>query len=43
MTPWVPSARTRQALRGQALARLDRHDLPTADVGYSLATTRTLP
>ncbi|WP_413116699.1 type I polyketide synthase [Streptomyces sp. CY1] len=48
VTPWVLSARTRQALRGQAERLLDHfdhhdpHELSAADVGYSLATTRTL-
>ncbi|GDY50062.1 hypothetical protein SVIO_006850 [Streptomyces violaceusniger] len=44
VTPWVLSARSRQALRGQAerlLDHLDRHEPSPADVGYSLATTRT--
>src|SRR5262249_44388034 len=43
--PWPLSARTPDALRGQAerlLAHLaDRPDVAPADVGYSLATTRT--
>ncbi len=45
VTPWVLSAHSRQALRGQAerlLDHLDHHDPSPADVGHSLATTRTL-
>ncbi|MBC3988450.1 SDR family NAD(P)-dependent oxidoreductase [Streptomyces sp. AC563] len=46
--PWVLSGRTDAALRGQAerlrdhLATLTEELMPTVDVGYSLATTRSL-
>ncbi|WEV24711.1 SDR family NAD(P)-dependent oxidoreductase [Streptomyces sp. 71268] len=46
--PWVLSGRTDAALRGQAerlrdhLATLTEELAPTVDVGYSLATTRSL-
>ncbi|WP_373287996.1 type I polyketide synthase [Streptomyces lasiicapitis] len=46
--PWILSGRTDAALRGQAerlrdqLATLTEEFTPTADVGYSLATTRSL-
>ena len=45
MLAWVISGRSEQALRAQAV-RLRAHiqtnpDLDPADVGYSLATTRT--
>ncbi|WP_425385461.1 type I polyketide synthase, partial [Streptomyces himastatinicus] len=46
--PWVLSGRTPEALRGQAARlaafldeRADGQDPPPADVGFSLATTRT--
>ncbi|WP_413116312.1 SDR family NAD(P)-dependent oxidoreductase [Streptomyces sp. CY1] len=46
LVPWVLSGRTRDALRGQAvrLARFLRAtpDVPVADVGYNLATTRAV-
>ncbi|MFI0822784.1 type I polyketide synthase [Streptomyces sp. NPDC021098] len=45
-TAWVVSARSQRALRGQAAALAARvaeePQLPVADVGWSLATTRTL-
>ncbi|MBM7077050.1 SDR family NAD(P)-dependent oxidoreductase [Micromonospora sp. MMS20-R1-14] len=44
LLPWVLSARTPEALRAQARrlrAHVDEHDLDAADVGYSLATTRS--
>ncbi|BAJ33100.1 MULTISPECIES: type I polyketide synthase [Kitasatospora] len=45
VVPWILSGRTAEAVREQA-ARLHAHlaerpELPAADVGYSLATTRT--
>nr|WP_308434933.1 SDR family NAD(P)-dependent oxidoreductase [Streptomyces tauricus] len=44
--PWVLSARSAQALRGQALRLRDgvaaNADLPVAGVGYSLVATRSL-
>ncbi|WP_447042262.1 type I polyketide synthase [Streptomyces sp. DSM 118878] len=46
--PWILSGRTDAALRGQAerlrnqLATLTEEFMPTVDVGYSLATTRSL-
>nr|AJW65409.1 type I modular polyketide synthase [Nocardiopsis sp. CMB-M0232] len=42
--PWVLSAKTPQALRGQAerlLSAVDRTELPLIDVAWSLARTRT--
>ncbi|WP_344077889.1 type I polyketide synthase, partial [Nocardiopsis metallicus] len=43
--PWVLSAKSPEALRGQAARLLDhlaeRPDAEPADIGYSLATTRT--
>ncbi|MFI9247903.1 type I polyketide synthase, partial [Streptomyces sp. NPDC053086] len=41
--PWLISAKTEGALRGQAQALLDRLDdaVNPADIGHSLATTRT--
>ncbi len=38
--PWVLSARSAEALRGQARALLARADESPADIGFSLATTR---
>ncbi|WP_310972179.1 MULTISPECIES: SDR family NAD(P)-dependent oxidoreductase [unclassified Amycolatopsis] len=38
--PWVLSARSADALRGQAQALLARVDAAPADIGFSLATTR---
>ncbi|MET9002969.1 SDR family NAD(P)-dependent oxidoreductase, partial [Amycolatopsis sp. NPDC004169] len=38
--PWVLSARSAEALRGQAQALLTRVDESPADVGFSLVTTR---
>ncbi|MEO5875358.1 MAG: SDR family NAD(P)-dependent oxidoreductase [Streptosporangiaceae bacterium] len=40
--PWVVSAPNRPALRAQAEALAARGALPAADVGWSLATTRTV-
>nr|WP_279629600.1 type I polyketide synthase [Amycolatopsis kentuckyensis] len=38
--PWVLSARSAEALRGQARALLAKVDESPADIGFSLATTR---